>query len=119
MFENFVNFFGMQKSASARRAGPVNDPAAVAFEIFVGDQKVGQLFEPKREEMFWCSYRVESTDEQADKILRDEKVWSEVNFKVKAKNGRIVSTFTGGDYVAFCNRKTDRLSFRSLWPIDS
>ena len=97
---------------------PVNDPAVAAFEIFVGDQKVAQLFEPKWKEMFWCSYRVEPTDEEADKILRDEKLWDEVKFEVKAKDGRIISTFAGGDFAAFCNRQTDRLSFRSLWPVD-
>ena len=93
--------------------------AVPAFEVFVGDKKVGLLYEPKREEMFWCSYLVEPTSEEAEKILRDETVWNEVKFEVKARDGRRLPTFTGGDFREFCRRETDRLSFRSLWPIDS
>jgi len=89
------------------------------FELFVGDKKVGLLYEPKREEMFWCSYVVEPTSLEAGEILWDEAVWNEVKFEVKAKDGRPLSTFTGGDFRAFCRKETDRLSFRSLWPIDS
>ena len=95
-----------------------NDPNTPVFELYVGDEKVGLLYEPKREEMFWCSYRIEPTSEAADRILRDETIWNEVNFTVRAKDGRIPNahTFTGGDYVAFCKRESNRLSFRSLWP---
>jgi len=97
------------------------DPDTPLFELFVADKKVGVLCEPKREEMFWCSYRIEPSSEEADKILREEKIWNEVKFTVRAKDGRIPNahTFTGGNYVAFCRRQTNRLSFRSLWPIDS
>jgi hypothetical protein len=76
-------------------------------------------YEPKREEMFWCSYRVEPISETADRVLHGEVIWNEVKFTVKAKDGRILNTFTGGDFVSYCQRKTETLSFRSLWPIDS
>src|SRR5437773_10108182 len=98
---------------------PRVDPNTAAFELFVGGKKVGLLYEPKREEMFWCSYRVEPASDHAERILRDEKIWNEVQFTVRAKDGRTLQTFTGGDYVSFCKRETNRLSFRSLWPMDS
>jgi hypothetical protein len=100
-----------------RRRYAANDPL---FELFVGDEKMARLYEPKREEMFWCSYRVEPVSEEADRVLRDESIWDDVKFRVKAKDGRIQRTFTGrGDFVAFCKRETDRMCFRSLWPIDA
>ena len=100
---------------------PPLDPNAPVFELFVGDEKMAILYEPKREEMFWCSYRVEPISETADRILHDEATWTEVRFKVSAKDGGIPNphTFTGGDFVTYCQRETDRLTFRSLWPIDA
>src|SRR5882757_9631982 len=41
------------------------DPDTPLFELFVADKKVGVLCEPKREEMFWCSYRIEPSSEEA------------------------------------------------------
>ena len=100
---------------------PKVDPGTPPFELYVGSEKVGLLRDPKREEMFWCSYRIEPTSEAADRILHDEATWNEVRFTVKARDGRIPNahTFTGGDFVAYCKRDTNRLSFRSLWPIDT
>ena len=95
------------------------DPNMPLFEVYVGEQRVALLHDPKRIEMFWCSYRVEPASEQADKIIHDEAIWNEVKFTVRAKDGRTLRTFTGGDFVAFCKRDTNRLSFRSLWPIDA
>ena len=95
------------------------DPSVPCFEVYVGERKVASLYEPQRVEMFWCSYRVKPASEEADSILHDEAIWNEVKFKVKAKDGRTFSTFSGGDFVTFCRRETDRLSFRSLWPIDA
>lgn len=97
------------------------DPHAPVFELFVENAKVAHLHDPKREEMFWCSYRVEPLSEEADRILHDEVTWNEVRFTVKAGDGRIpnANTFTGGDCALYCRRETDRLWFRSLWPIDT
>jgi hypothetical protein len=94
------------------------DPGAPVFEVYVQEKKMALLYDPKREEMFWCSYRVEPTSEEADKILRDKAIWDQVAFTIRAKDGSMPNphTFTGGDYEAFCRRETDRLSFRSLWP---
>jgi hypothetical protein len=91
------------------------------FELFVGEKKVAELYDPKGYEMFWCSYRIQPISKEADDILRNEAVWSEVGFTVKTKDGRIPNRhiFTGGNYASFCKRETDRLSFRSFWPIDS
>jgi len=128
--ENAAN--GGKKLASQNRAWdsgenfqelimPDTDPAAALFELYVGDEKMALLHDPERVEMFWCSYRVEPTSETADRVLHEEATWNEVRFTVGAKDGRIpnVHTFTGGDFVAYCRRETDRLSFRSLWPIDA
>lgn len=98
---------------------PTPDPRLATFEIYVAEQKVAVLRDPKREEMFWCSYRVEPVSEEAEKILRDETTWNEGKFTVRAKDGRTLPTFAGGGFVTFCKKETDRLSFRSLWPIDS
>jgi hypothetical protein len=96
-------------------------PDSPTFELFVGNDKMAHLYEPKRVEMFWCSYRIEPVSDVADRILHDEAIWNEVRFTVRARDGRIPNahTFTGGDFVAYCKRETDRLSFRSLWPIDT
>ena len=95
------------------------DPNMPLFEVYVGEQRVALLHDPKRIEMFWCSYRVVPASDESERILRDEAIWSDVKFTVRAKDGRAVPTFTGGDFVMFCKRETDRISFRSLWPIDS
>jgi hypothetical protein len=97
------------------------DPNAPVFELFVEDAKAALLYDPKWEEMFWCSYRVAPVSEDADRILHQEATWTEVRFTVRAKDGRIpnAQTFTGGDFAQYCRRETERLSFRSLWPIDA
>ena len=95
------------------------DPSTPLFEVYVGEQKVALLHDPIKLEMFWWSYRVEPTSEEADRIIHDETMWNEVKFTVRAKDGRKLPTFTGGDFVTFCKRETDRLSFRSLWPTDT
>jgi hypothetical protein len=99
----------------AEMTKPIAD--APVFELFVGDEKLAHLHEPKWEEMFWCSYRIVPLSDAADRILHDETTWKEVRFTVRAKDGTPnPHTFTGGNFVIFCKRDTDRLSFRSLWP---
>lgn len=95
-----------------------SDQGKPVFAVYVGEKKVATLHDPRRVEMFWCSYRVEPTSEDADKILHDKAIWEQVAFTVRSEDGSMPNshTFTGGDYVAFCLRQTDRLSFRSLWP---
>ncbi len=94
------------------------DPSTPIFEVYVGEKRVATLHEPQRVEMFWCSYRVEPISTEADELLHNEAIWAEVKFTVKAAGGSTPNphTFTGGDYVNFCRRETNRLSFRSLWP---
>lgn len=100
---------------------PQVDSDAPIFELFVGNDKAGLLHEPKREEMFWCSYPIEPQSDGADRILHDAATWNEMRFTVKAKDGRIpnANIFTGGDFVAYCRRETEKLSFVSHWPIDA
>jgi hypothetical protein len=92
--------------------------AVPTFELFAGDEKLAQMHDPKWEEMFWCSYRISPVSEAADRVLREEAIWSEVRFTVRTKDGVVPNphTFPGGDFAAYCKRETDRVSFRSLWP---
>ena len=93
------------------------DPNVAIFELFQGDKKLATLYDPKREEMFWCSYRIEPTSEEADTVLRSDEIWNEVKFTIKDPDGSFPNpnTFSGG-HEAFVRKETDRLSFRSLWP---
>ena len=86
------------------------------FDLFVDDVHVATLYEPVFDDMFWCSYRVKPVNAEGDMIVHDEKVWESVNFTVKDRSGRIANpnTFSGG-FQSFCDRTSDRLSFRSLW----
>lgn len=93
------------------------DPSEPIFEIHTNDRCVAIMFDPKLEDMFWCSYRLEPVDKHGDSVIHDEATWENVAFSVKDKNGREPNplTFSGG-FADFCCRTTDRLSFRSLWP---
>lgn len=85
------------------------------FEMHCNGEIVATLSQPIFEDMFWCSYFIVAINEKGDAIIHNEKTWELVDFVIKAKNGSILNTFSGG-YQDFCNRKTDRLTFRSLWP---
>ena len=90
------------------------------YEFFVGEVKVALLYEPKFEEMFWCSYRIEPVSKKADEILRDERIWENVKFTIKAADGSFPNSNTfGGGSKDFCDGKTNRMLFRSLWPPES
>ena len=93
------------------------DPSEPLFQIHVDDRCVAIVFDPRFEDMFWCSYRLEPVDEHGDSVIHDEKTWEKVAFSAKDKDGREPNplTFSGG-FSGFCSRETDRLSFRSLWP---
>lgn len=110
---------------------PQSDPNAPMFDLFVGNDLVAHLYDPRREEMFWWSYSIAPVSEEADLILHDEATWKEVRFTIRDRgralargpdaptfNGGDYETFAGGDFVVYCRRETDRLSFRSLGPID-
>lgn len=96
------------------------DPDTPIFELFVGDTKVAHLCDAGSAVMFWCSYRVVPVSEEADRVLHDAATWIELRFTVRTLDGRILNphTFTGGDFVLYCRRESDRLSFRSLFPRD-
>ncbi len=87
------------------------------FDVYVDGSRVATLVDPEWEDMFWCSYRVEPTSEEGDRIVHDEQTWELVNFVVRDTKGGVPNpnTFSGGHRL-FCDRKSDRLSFRSLWP---
>lgn len=93
------------------------DPDEPLFRIFVDGKHVATLCDPHVEDMSWCSYRLTPVDESADIIIHNGKTWEKVAFVVTDMDGNFPNshTFPGGFY-DFCDRKTDRLSFRSLWP---
>ena len=93
------------------------DPQEPIYNVYVDGVLVATLFEPRIDDMFWCSYRVEPTNEYGDLAIHDETTWERVNFTVTDMCGAVPSrkTFSGG-YHGFCDRKSNRLSFRSLWP---
>jgi hypothetical protein len=78
---------------------------------------VAELYDPQYVDMFWCGYRVKPTSAFADAVIHNETIWQKVDFAVKSADGTVPNqhTFTGG-FRTFCERKTDRLTFRSLWP---
>jgi hypothetical protein len=93
------------------------DPEEPIFELHVNGKQVATLCTPRWEDMFWCSYRIKPLDADAERIVRDTKIWETVSFIIKDSQGGIPNqhTFSGG-YTDFCDGRTDRLTFRSLWP---
>ena len=92
-------------------------PDLPLFAIYANDRLVAKMFDPRSEDMFWCSYRVEAVDEYGDQVIHDGETWERVAFAVRDMHSGLPhpSTFSGG-HADFCDRKTDRLLFRSLWP---
>ena len=93
------------------------DPEEPIYELHVNGRRVAMLCAPRWEDMFWCSYQIRPIDQEADRVLRDRKIWETVNFTIKDSRGGFPNrhTFSGG-YTEFCDGNTDRLTFRSLWP---
>ena len=95
----------------------VIDPTCTVYLLYVDDVHLADLSAPEFQDMFWCSYVLTPTSDEAIAVLRDEKTWEHVNFTIKDKHGKFpnTNTFPGG-YNSFCNGETDRLTFRSLFP---
>ena len=93
------------------------DPNETAYQLCVKDRHVANLLSPRWEDMFWYSYRIMPLGEKEDKIVRDQMIWQNVTFTLRDRHGSPldISTFSGS-YGDFCDRKTDRLTFRSLGP---
>lgn len=93
------------------------DPSQPIFRIFANGKHVATLFDPRFDDMFWCSYTLQPVDADGDAVIHDGLTWERVAFVVEDMNGHEPNpnTFSGG-FRDYCERKTDRLSFRSLWP---
>ncbi|QDV13533.1 hypothetical protein CA51_34230 [Rosistilla oblonga] len=87
------------------------------YFLFVESRCVATLADPRVEEMFWCSFRIEPVDQWGDAIVHDPKTWETVGLVIKDHDGNVTNphVFSGG-FDDFCDRKTDRLAFRSLFP---
>lgn len=93
------------------------DPTAAIYTLFIDEQPAALLYEPRFEEMFWCSYRLEARCARSERLLREERLWQEVGFTIRADKGVEPNPLTiSGAYQAFCAGETDRMAFRSLWP---
>ncbi len=99
------------------------------FDLFFPDAdsteyvQVGRLLDPRFEDMFWHSYRIEAVSSEAEVLLRHEQVWQADNFIVQLPDcspPRITSktrTYPGlRGTREYCAGRTDRMSFRSLAP---
>lgn len=95
-----------------------NDLTEPLYQLYVDGVHVANLSDPEVQDMFWCSYLLTPISEKANATLRDEATWEMVNFTIKDRLGSIPNpnTFSGG-YSSFCRCETDRLTFRSLGPL--
>lgn len=86
------------------------------FSLYVDELRVADLFDPQPVEMFWCSYRVVATTSANDLLIHNCNLWEEADYTIKPLHAPHTNQQTiTGPYQEFCERKTDRLWFRSLW----
>jgi len=98
----------------------IDNPEIAIYELYIGKEKIAFLYDPRFSDMYWCSYRVDPISDQANEVLRDECIWENVKFTIKAMDGTFPNQNTfGGSSKDFCDRKTNRMSFRSLGPPES
>lgn len=91
----------------------LNEPV---FNLYVNGLRVADLFDPQPVEMFWCSYRVVATTSANDLLIHNCNLWEEADYTIKPLHAPHTNQQTiTGPYQEFCERKTDRLWFRSLW----
>lgn len=94
-------------------------PERVCFHLLVDDRLMAELVEPSWGDMFWCEYTVRAVDERAERLLRTPELWNHVGFTIRhAETGEEYENCFSGGFDEFCQGKTDRLWFRSLWPFD-
>lgn len=78
---------------------------------------VATLEDCEGDDMFWANWRIVPCDDDCDAILRDPKVWEQVNFTVLDSEGNCPNPYVfSGNFDEFVSGESDRLSFRSLWP---
>ena len=83
----------------------------------IDDAIIAELTEPLWSDMFWCDYIVTPTNADADILLHDPELWNQVRFAVRHVQTQVIveNCFAGG-FDPYCERESDRVSFRSLWP---
>ncbi len=94
------------------------DPDVAIYDLYLDEVHIAKLYEPRFEEMFWCSYRVEAVSDEGDAIVHDETLWQGVDVKVFDAEGNEPGALIAAipSCEDFCARETDRMMFRSLWP---
>jgi hypothetical protein len=87
------------------------------YVIEVDGAVLAELTDPSWSDMFWCDYTLRPTNDESDAALHNPNLWNEVLFAVRHVRTQTIAEhcFAGGSDL-YCQRQTDRLSFRSLWP---
>lgn len=93
-------------------------PEKIVYKLMVNDEYAANLCNPVFRDMFWIEYTIIPLNSDYDIMLRNRKIWEEVQFVVVDEKGNIPvpHTFPSGSYIPFCNRFSERVAFRSLWP---
>jgi hypothetical protein len=97
----------------------VLEPQRPFFEIWADGIKMADLIEPAGEEMFWCSYKLIPASQSYEQRLREFDFWNECKFEIRSPVTLQTTgiSFAGcSSFKDYCEYKTDRIDFRSLWP---
>ncbi|MFK7002034.1 adenylyl-sulfate kinase [Flavobacterium oreochromis] len=88
------------------------------YKLIVNGQYMANLVDPSFEDMFWCTYKIIPLNSDYETILKDKKIWEEVQFTIIDDKGNQPNphTFPGRGYKNFCDGYSNRINFRSLWP---
>ncbi|TWU09925.1 hypothetical protein Poly21_52530 [Allorhodopirellula heiligendammensis] len=87
------------------------------YVIEVDRATLAELTDPAWRDMFWCEYTLRPTDDESDAALHDPNLWNDVLFAVRhVRTQTIAENCFSGGFDLYCQRETDRLTFRSLWP---
>jgi hypothetical protein len=97
----------------------VKEPQRPFFEIWIDGAKMADLIEPAWDDMFWFSYKLIPVSQACDQRLRDYDIWNECKFEIREPaTGQIAGVPLAGGYSfkEYCKYKTDRMTFRMLYP---
>lgn len=78
---------------------------------------IGELIEPKFEDMFWVSYQLNQLDEEAENILSSIELWNQCEFQFRnKKTGNYAPNAIIAGKHLLSNEMTDkRIAMRALY----
>lgn len=110
-------------TARARQLAQSNYGRNFGWYVEFEGKVIGELVDPRSEEMFWDSYRVICTDASSEAALRDNSHWNECRFRYRNKVlGEYANGFCGGSQPFI---RDQRILMRGLyllpenWPAES